>query len=155
MSAFLLFSQGRRAKVRNEHPEMKNTEVSRILGEMWRTCTDEQKKPFQDEEKALRERYKVEMEGWKEKADERKEAAMKRKKEDMERQKQQHNYAVQIAQSYVQTPQHHGGIQQTNFYGQSIGYTNHQLYPQGHPAMYQQVGYSSQYGEFPLTTLAA
>lgn len=150
MSAFLLFSQGRRADVRKQNPDIKNTEVSRILGELWRGSTDEEKKPFVEKEKELREKYKVEMEGWKEKAGERKEEEMKRQKEQME-QRLQYEYAVKIAQ-----PQHqHSGMQQQgNYYGQSVGYTNsssYQLYPQGHASMYQHPGCQSQYGMFRVT----
>ena len=141
MSAFLLFSQGRRAEVRKEHPDIKNTEVSRMLGEMWRNCTDEEKKPFQDKERALRGKYKVEMEGWKEKAGERKEAEMKRKKEEMERQRKQYDYAVQLAQQQATQVSPQGG-----YYGQPAGYPNYPMYAQGNPPMYQQSGYPAQYG---------
>ncbi|KAL3909124.1 MAG: hypothetical protein SGILL_008214 [Bacillariaceae sp.] len=114
-----------------------------MLGEMWRNCADEEKKPFQDKERALREKYKVEMEGWKEKAGERKEAEAKRKKDEMARQRQQYDYAVQIAQRQASQQQ-----QQGSYYGQSAGggYPNYQMYAQGNPAMYQQSGYPAQYG---------
>ena len=144
MSAFLLFSQVRRAEVRQQNPDIKNTEISRLLGEMWRNCSDEEKKPFQDEEKSLREKYKVDMEDWKEKAPERKEAEEKRRKEELARQRQQYDYAVQIAQQHATTQ----APQQGNFYGQSPGgYANYQMYAQRPPAPYQQAGYPAQYGK--------
>lgn len=145
MSAFLLFSQGRRTEVRTQHPGMKNTEVSRVLGELWRGSTEEEKMPFVQQEKSLREKYKVDMEEWKEKAGERKEEEMKRQTEQLVRQRQQYEYAVRIAQPQQQ----HNGQQQSNYYGQAAAFSNpssYQLYPQGNASMYQQAGYQSQYG---------
>ncbi|EEC51899.1 predicted protein, partial [Phaeodactylum tricornutum CCAP 1055/1] len=57
MSAFLYFSLGRRSDLKKKHPEIKNTEVSRLLGEMWRSASEEQRKPHVDKEKAEREKY--------------------------------------------------------------------------------------------------
>ena len=65
MSAFLYYSQTRRKTVQGEHPEMKNTEVSRHLGEMWRNASDEEKKPYIEKEIEEREKYKVATAKWK------------------------------------------------------------------------------------------
>ena len=54
MSAFLKFSQNRRQRVKRENPELKNTDVSVLLGAMWRNASEEEKAPFQEQE--LRER---------------------------------------------------------------------------------------------------
>lgn len=59
MSAFLKFSQKRRAKVKAAHPSLTNTDISKILGEMWRTAPPEVKEPYEREEKAERAEYKV------------------------------------------------------------------------------------------------
>jgi hypothetical protein len=64
MSAFLYFSLGRRSDLKKKHPEIKNTEVSRLLGEMWRSASEEQRKPHVDKEKAEREKYKVAIAEW-------------------------------------------------------------------------------------------
>jgi len=45
MSAFLYFSQGRRSEIKAANPELRNTQVSRILGEMWRNLSDDQRRP--------------------------------------------------------------------------------------------------------------
>lgn len=66
MSAFLHFTQGRRSRIKLENPDMKNTEVSKILGELWRNCTEEERKPYVETEKVEREKYKVAMSKWKE-----------------------------------------------------------------------------------------
>jgi hypothetical protein len=65
MSAFLYFSQGKRGKLKQENPALKNTEISRLLGELWRSATDEEKDPFIQQERAQREIYKVNMAEWK------------------------------------------------------------------------------------------
>jgi hypothetical protein len=66
MSAFLYFSQGRRSKIKGENPDLKNTEISRILGEMWRGSSEEERRPYVDKEKGEREIYKTDMAKWKE-----------------------------------------------------------------------------------------
>ena len=64
MSAFLYFSQGRRRKIKEANPKMKNTEVSRMLGEMWRNASEEDRKPHIDKEKEEREKYKIAIAHW-------------------------------------------------------------------------------------------
>ena len=43
---------------------MKNTEISRQLGEMWRNLSDEERRPFVEKEKSERDKYKVAMAEW-------------------------------------------------------------------------------------------
>ena len=57
MSAFLKYSQSRRKNVKEENPDMSNTDVSRLLGEMWRNASDEEKAPYRDEEEIERADY--------------------------------------------------------------------------------------------------
>lgn len=73
MSAFLYFSQGRRQHIKEKHPEMKNTEVSRLLGEQWRNATDEERKPYIEKEREEREKYKVSIADWRENFEKKKE----------------------------------------------------------------------------------
>jgi hypothetical protein len=54
MSAFLKFSQSRRAGVKEANPELSNTDISRLLGAMWRQATELEKREYVDDE--LRER---------------------------------------------------------------------------------------------------
>jgi len=77
MSAFLYFAQGRRTNLKNEHPDMKNTEISRILGEMWRNATDEDRRPHVEKEKAERAKYKVAAAKWREEYEAKMEAERK------------------------------------------------------------------------------
>ncbi len=50
MSAFLKFSLNRRKSVKAGHPDMNNTDISRLLGEMWRNASEEEKRPYVETE---------------------------------------------------------------------------------------------------------
>ena len=58
MSPFLFFSNEKRAQIQTEYPNMKITEVSAKLGEIWRDITDEEKAPYVEKSKSDRDRYK-------------------------------------------------------------------------------------------------
>eukprot|EP00934_Nitzschia_sp_Nitz4_P005126 Nitzschia sp. Nitz4//scaffold286_size23798//19800//21261//NITZ4_008455-RA/size23798-snap-gene-0.3-mRNA-1//1//CDS//3329545753//5116//frame0 len=77
MSAFLYFSQGRRQEIKDQNPTMKNTEVSRLLGELWRNASEEERQPHIDREKQEREKYKVAIAQWRKECDEKKEEQRK------------------------------------------------------------------------------
>ena len=70
MSAFLSFSNSKRAYVKNKNKDAKNAEVSRILAQMWKDADPEEKKVFIDEEFALRQQYKIAMTEWKRQSEE-------------------------------------------------------------------------------------
>lgn len=65
MSAFLSFSNSKRAYVKKKHKNSKNAEISRILAQMWKDADADEKKTFIDEEFALRQQYKIAMSEWK------------------------------------------------------------------------------------------
>ena len=46
MSAFLKYSQTRRKAVKVDNPDMNNTDISRLLGEMWRNASPQDKGPY-------------------------------------------------------------------------------------------------------------
>lgn len=48
---------------------MKNTEVSRLLGDLWRNTPEEEKRPYIEKEKAEREIYKINMAEWRKEFD--------------------------------------------------------------------------------------
>lgn len=142
---------------------MKNTEISRILGEQWRNCTDEERRLFVEEEKELRKLYKVALAEWKEKEGERQEEEMRRQKVQMEWHDKQQQQALQKVKLYNRSPQlrlqqdeqtqqqqeaqpyYNGQASQVYSYGQPS--FMHTAYPaQGYP-VYNQQGYpSQQYG---------
>jgi len=66
MSAFLYFSQDRRRVLKKENPELRNTEISRILGNLWREASEEDKKPHTEKEACQRKKYKVAIAEWRE-----------------------------------------------------------------------------------------
>lgn len=59
MSPFLFFSNEKRAQIQTEFPNMRITEVSAKLGEIWREMTDEEKAPYIEKSKSDRDRYKT------------------------------------------------------------------------------------------------
>ena len=64
MSAFLKYSQTRRATVKHDNPDMSNTDVSRLLGEMWRNASPKERAPYVEQEKRERAVYKDEIQKW-------------------------------------------------------------------------------------------
>ncbi|MGK3758694.1 MAG: hypothetical protein ACI8RD_011011 [Bacillariaceae sp.] len=107
MSAFLFFSQGRRSQIKAKNPEMKNTEISKMLGNLWRNCPDDDRRPYVEKEKIERDKYKIAMAKWKVEFD-------KLKEEEKEREQQQYYQQLppllptpqqrQQQQQYVQQP---------------------------------------------------
>lgn len=77
MSAFLYFSQDKRRKIKDANPGMRNTEVSRILGDMWKNASEEERTPHIEREASERAKYKVEIAEWRKEDGERKEAEKK------------------------------------------------------------------------------
>jgi hypothetical protein len=55
-----------RGKLKEANPTLKNTEVSRLLGELWRKASDADKKPHIEKEKHEREKYKIAIAQWRE-----------------------------------------------------------------------------------------
>jgi HMG (high mobility group) box/HMG-box domain len=64
MSAFLKFSKTRRNKVKHDNPTMENTDVSRLLGEMWRNASAAERAPYVESEEKERAEYKEEIKKW-------------------------------------------------------------------------------------------
>lgn len=67
MSAFLKYSQTRRKVVKKDNPDMSNTDVSRLLGEMWRNGSVADLAPYVDIEKRERADYKERIKTWRDK----------------------------------------------------------------------------------------
>lgn len=64
MSAFLYFSQDKRKVIKAANPDMPNTEISRVLGEMWKNSSPEERQVHIDREADDRKKYKVDIASW-------------------------------------------------------------------------------------------
>ena len=61
MSAFMLWSNFMRPQIKAEQPDLKLTDISKVLGEKWKAVTDEVKQEFQGKADADKARYLEEM----------------------------------------------------------------------------------------------
>ena len=57
MNAFMLWSQSQRRAMSEQHPKMRNSEISTQLGKRWKMMTDAERKPFQDQSAELRAQH--------------------------------------------------------------------------------------------------
>eukprot|EP00590_Aulacoseira_subarctica_P004381 CAMPEP_0172435030 /NCGR_PEP_ID=MMETSP1064-20121228/70953_1 /TAXON_ID=202472 /ORGANISM="Aulacoseira subarctica , Strain CCAP 1002/5" /LENGTH=397 /DNA_ID=CAMNT_0013183301 /DNA_START=49 /DNA_END=1242 /DNA_ORIENTATION=+ len=68
MSAFLDYSRTVRSQVIKDNPQAESSkDISKILGEMWRKLTPDEKKPFVETELELRAKYKEVIQEWRHK----------------------------------------------------------------------------------------
>lgn len=58
MSAFLKYSKDKRKEVKMANPDLNNTDISRLLGQMWNEASDKEKEPYITEELTARAAYK-------------------------------------------------------------------------------------------------
>jgi len=103
-SAFLYFSQDRRSEIKEKNPNILNTEVSRILGEMWRNATQDERQPYIVHEEKEREKYKKEIAAWREEHEAKMEEVKKQQEEQTKllvEQRQQASQQALYSQSYA------------------------------------------------------
>jgi hypothetical protein len=77
MSAFLAFSNKRRAALKRQHPDATNSDLSKMLSKTWKEAPQELKSKYMEEEAGLRAKYKVAMAAWRKKVAEEKKAERK------------------------------------------------------------------------------
>eukprot|EP00522_Entomoneis_paludosa_P012355 CAMPEP_0172453622 /NCGR_PEP_ID=MMETSP1065-20121228/10852_1 /TAXON_ID=265537 /ORGANISM="Amphiprora paludosa, Strain CCMP125" /LENGTH=355 /DNA_ID=CAMNT_0013205807 /DNA_START=61 /DNA_END=1128 /DNA_ORIENTATION=- len=132
MSAFLYYSQGKRSHLKKQHPDMKNTEVSRLLGEMWRNSSDQEKRPHIEKEREERSKYKIRIAEWRKESEE-KQRAQRKAQAEWAASSEQQQQAAAAAQQQHQQQQHQMAAQQGMPYGApSDPYSMHS----GSPYMY-------------------
>merc|ERR1719457_447292 len=57
MNAFMMFANEKRPQHQKDYPELKMTEISKMLGEEWRSLSDDEKSPYTKEAKRLKAIY--------------------------------------------------------------------------------------------------
>lgn len=72
MSAFLAYSNSRRAKLKQEHPKSTNADLSRMLSKTWKELDPQTRAEYMAEERKLRDIYKEAMTEWRKKCAEQK-----------------------------------------------------------------------------------
>jgi hypothetical protein len=58
MSAYLAYSNSRRADMKRQHPEASNGDLSKLLSQKWKEATPQEKEQYVQQEAELREQYK-------------------------------------------------------------------------------------------------
>lgn len=82
MSAFLAYSNSKRAGLKRNDATLTNADISRVLAKAWKEADVEDKKVYIDEEFILRQKYKQLSEEWRRKAELKREADRKIKEEE-------------------------------------------------------------------------
>ncbi len=65
LSAYIIFTQEVRDKVSKDNPDVQMTELSKIMGKMWKALSDKEKKPYNDKSAKDKLRAQKELEEWK------------------------------------------------------------------------------------------
>jgi hypothetical protein len=65
MSAYLDYSNSRRAQLRRQYPNATNGQISKMLADVWKEAPVEMKREYIEREAMLREQYKIELAAWK------------------------------------------------------------------------------------------
>eukprot|EP00529_Nitzschia_sp_RCC80_P031872 CAMPEP_0113459510 /NCGR_PEP_ID=MMETSP0014_2-20120614/10490_1 /TAXON_ID=2857 /ORGANISM="Nitzschia sp." /LENGTH=550 /DNA_ID=CAMNT_0000351097 /DNA_START=214 /DNA_END=1866 /DNA_ORIENTATION=+ /assembly_acc=CAM_ASM_000159 len=63
-SAFLSFSNQRRAECKRQHQDASNADISRLLSKMWKEAPEDVRKKYQDDEAKARQEYKKRIAEW-------------------------------------------------------------------------------------------
>jgi hypothetical protein len=144
MSAFLAFSNSRRAALKRVNPTATNADLSKMLSKTWKETPEELRKEYTEIEAELRAQYKVLMGAWRKKSgDEKKlerkereslamEAAEARQQnaaaepQQQEEQKQMAEQMVSMAQGHtdgndLSNGQHAAAMTQSGLYGMHNG----------------------------------
>ena len=63
-NAFMLFTAANREQVKTDNPDIKPTDISKKMGEMWADLSDEDKEPYVEEAEKLKAEYLEKKEKW-------------------------------------------------------------------------------------------
>jgi hypothetical protein len=135
--AFLSFSNSKRTQVKEKYPDAGNAEVSRILAQMWKDASTEERKGHVDQEFSLRQEYKIAIARWRKDSEteiqaarkEREDQAMKAVLEGRPLGTQEHSSIYNNTEIFLndgRMVQHKGVGDPTNDYNTSCGHADHQ-----------------------------
>jgi hypothetical protein len=65
LSAFFIFSQDERPKVKSQNASLSVADVAKVIGEKWRSAPDDLKRRYEKAAKEAKERYEIEMQAYK------------------------------------------------------------------------------------------
>eukprot|EP00475_Leptophrys_vorax_P006798 TRINITY_DN14248_c1_g1_i1.p1 TRINITY_DN14248_c1_g1~~TRINITY_DN14248_c1_g1_i1.p1 ORF type:complete len:261 (+),score=87.59 TRINITY_DN14248_c1_g1_i1:84-785(+) len=68
-TSYLIFTNAMRAQAKADNPDLKMTELSKVMGSMWRDLTDEEKRPYEEQAKAAKAKYDKDLAGFKKRKD--------------------------------------------------------------------------------------
>jgi len=63
-NAFMIFTAANREQVKADNPDIKPTDISKKMGEMWGDLSDEDKEPYVEESEKLKAEYLEKKEKW-------------------------------------------------------------------------------------------
>ena len=66
--AFFLFVNHCRPALKQEYPELRHTELVKLLSQKWSEMSEEEKKPFRNQEELLRQQYHIDIKHYKKQA---------------------------------------------------------------------------------------
>lgn len=153
MSAFLYFSQEKRRIVKAEHPSLRNTEISRRLGELWREASEEEKAPHIATEKVERDKYNIQIAEWRKSQEVKMEEARKRQAEQAAQMAAMYanqaqasdNPAAEDASQPEQQQQQHHQLYAAGAYGDFNAMQSHQQYMGQYQQAPPHYGYAASY----------
>lgn len=82
MSAFLSYSNKKRGAMKRLHPNISNSDISRLLSKMWKEAPQEERKTYIETEFKLRQAYKKKMAEFKKKTGDERDAVRDRREAD-------------------------------------------------------------------------
>lgn len=65
LSAFFIFSQDERPKVKSQNASLSVADVAKVIGEKWRSAPEDLKRRYEKAAKEAKERYEQELEAYK------------------------------------------------------------------------------------------
>lgn len=65
LSAFFIFSQDERPKIKSLNATLSVADVAKVIGEKWRSAPDDLKRRYEKAAKEAKERYEIELQAYK------------------------------------------------------------------------------------------